>query len=158
MLIFRLICAVMVAWAINWVLSRPEAALLVGEIPEMVWAGPLAGAVVGFFNLAKRQGWGLIVAVANGVWTGILSISFAGFIYLSYKMVGMVAYGLVQDFKDFMRILNQQAGPLIDVSVDPRLIVITIGATAVAGVISECLHWSLVRLRRHREDDGVETV
>jgi len=158
MLIFRLICAVMVAWAINWVLSRPEAAVLVNEVPEMIWVGPIAGGVVGFFNLAKRQGWGLIVSVANGLWTGILSIACAGFIYLTYKMVGMVAYGLVQDFKDFMRILNQQAEPLIDVSVDLRLIGITVGATAVTGIISECLHWSLVRLRRHREDDNAEAT
>ena len=156
MLIYRLICAVMVAWAINWVLARPEAAFLIEEIPQMVVIGPLAGFVVGFFNLAKRQGWGLIVSVANGLWTGILAIAVSGFIYLTYKMSGMVAYGLVNDFKDFMRILYQQADPLIEVSVDWRLIGITVGATAVAGVISECLHWSLVRLRRNTEDDTTE--
>lgn len=158
MLIFRLICAIMVAWAVNWSLSRPEAAQLIGEIPEMMIIGPLAGGVVGFFNLAKRQGWGLIVSVANGVWTGILSIACASFFYLAYKMTGMVAFGLVQDFKDFMRILNQVADPMIEVSLDLKLIGVTIGATAVAGVISECLHWSLVRLRRQREEDNAETA
>ncbi len=81
MLVFRVICAVMVAWAINLVLARPEAAVLVAEVPEMIYIGPAAGAVVGFFNLAKRQGWGLIVSVANGMWTGVMTIGLAGFMY-----------------------------------------------------------------------------
>jgi hypothetical protein len=158
MLIFRLICGVMVAWAINWVLARPEATFLITEIDEMVWIGPLAGFIVGFFNLARRQGWGLIVGIANGVWTGVMCIAAAGSMYLAYTMSGMVAYGLVNDFKDFMRILWQQADPLIEVSVDWRLIGLTVGATAVTGVISEVLHWSLVKLRRNGEDENAEAA
>ena len=71
MLIFRLLCAILVAWAINLILARPEAATLIAEVPEMTYIGPFAGAVVGFFNLAKRQGWGLIVSVVNGMWTSL---------------------------------------------------------------------------------------
>jgi len=158
MLIFRLICAVMVAWAVNWVLARPEAVLLIEEAPQMFWVGPIAGGIVGFFNLAKRQGWGMIVAVANGIWTGIMSILLAGFIFLSFKMIGMVTHGLIGEFRDFMRILNQEMEPLIKVGVDLKLIGLTVAATAVTGVISEFLHWSLVKLRRYREDDSAEVA
>ena len=122
MLIFRLICAVMVAWALNWVLARPEAAFLVAEIPEMIIIGPIAGAVVGFFNLAKRQGWGLIVAVANGIWTGLLVIGLAGFIYLSIQMFGVVSHNLVKDFEAFLRVLGSEAGPLIETTSNFMLI------------------------------------
>ena len=153
MLVFRVICAVMVAWAINLVLARPEAALLVEEIPQMIVIGPIAGAVVGFFNLAKRQGWGLIVSVANGMWTGVMAIGLAGFIYLSMRMFNVVWHNLIKDFEAFLRVLGSEAEPLIVVSTDFRLIGITVGATAVTGVISEILHWTLVRLRRYREGD-----
>jgi len=78
MLIFRLICGVMVAWAINWVLARPEATFLITEVEQMVWIGPLAGFIVGFFMLARLQGWGLLVGVGRGLWTGCLSIIAAG--------------------------------------------------------------------------------
>jgi hypothetical protein len=153
MLIFRVICAVMVAWAINLVLARPEAAVLVAEVPQMIIIGPIAGAVVGFFNLAKRQGWGLIVSVANGMWTGVMVIALSGFMYLAIRMTGVVVHNLVKDFEAFLRVLGSEAVPLIELSTDFRLIGITIGAVTVAGIISEVLHWVLVRLRRYREGD-----
>ncbi len=152
MLIFRVICAVMVAWAINLVLARPEAVVLVTEVPEMVYIGPIAGAVVGFFNLAKRQGWGLIVSIANGMWTGVMVIALSGFMFLTMRMSKMIIYQ-IGDFDAFMRVLANEAEPLIVVSTDFRLIGITIGATAVTGFISEILHWTLVRLRRYRGED-----
>ena len=153
MLIFRLICAIMVAWAIKLVLARPEAAGLITEIPEMTIIGPICGAVVGFFALANRQGWGLIVSVANGMWTGVMTIALSGFIYLAINMFKVVWHNLIKDFEAFMRILGMEAKPLIDISTEYRLIAITLGATAATGLISEILHWVLVRLRRHR---GVE--
>ena len=152
MLVFRIICAVMVAWAINLVLARPEAAVLVAEVPQMVYIGPAAGAVVGFFNLAKRQGWGLIVSVANGMWTGVMTIALAGFLYLAMRMSRLIIYS-VKDFDAFLRVLGSEAKPLIDISTDFRLIGITIGAVTVTGIISEILHWVMVRLRRYRGDD-----
>ena len=153
MLAFRIICAVMVAWAINLVLARPEAAVLVAEVPEMIYIGPAAGALVGFFNLAKRQGWGLIVSVANGMWTGVMTIGLAGFIYLTIKMFNVVVHNVIKDFEAFLRVLGSEADPLIEISADFRLIGITVGAVTVTGIISEILHWVMVRLRRYRGDD-----
>ena len=152
MLIFRILCAVMVAWAINLVLARPEAVVLVTEVPQMVYIGPIAGAVVGFFNLAKRQGWGLIVSVANGMWTGVMVIALSGFMLLTMRMSKMIVYQ-IRDFDAFMRVLAGEAEPLIEVSTNLRLIAITIGAVAVTGIVSEILHWTLVRLRRYRGDE-----
>ncbi|MCH8952434.1 MAG: hypothetical protein IID49_09960 [Proteobacteria bacterium] len=152
MLLFRLICAVMVAWAINLVLARPEAVVLVTEVPQMIYIGPIAGFVVGFFNLAKRQGWGLIVSVANGIWTGVMTIVLAGVMFLAMRMFKMIVYQ-IRDFDAFMRILASEAEPLIEVSTNLRLIAITLGAVAVTGMISEILHWTMVRLRRYRGED-----
>ncbi len=153
MLIFRVLCAVMVAWAINLVLARPEAAVLVTEVPQMIVIGPIAGAVVGFFNLAKRQGWGLIVSVVNGMWTGVMTIGLAGFMYLTMRMFNVVWHNIIKDFEAFMRVLGSEAVPLIEISTDFRLIGITIGAVTVTGIVSEILHWTLVRLRRYRGDE-----
>ena len=153
MLVFRMICAVMVAWAINLVLARPEAAVLVAEVPQMIYIGPIAGAVVGFFNLAKRQGWGLIVSVANGMWTGVMTIGLAGFMYLTMRMFNVVVHNMVKDFEAFLRVLGSEAAPLVEISTDYRLIAITVGAVTVTGIISEILHWIMVRLRRYRGDD-----
>jgi len=153
MLVFRVICAVMVAWAINLVLARPEAAVLISEVPQMIYIGPIAGAVVGFFNLAKRQGWGLIVSVVNGMWTGVMAIALSGFIYLAMRMFNVVWHNIIKDFEAFMRVLGSEAAPLIEISTDFRLIGITIGAVTVTGIVSEILHWTLVRLRRYRGDE-----
>ncbi len=153
MLVFRIICAVMVAWAINLVLARPEAAVLVAEVPQMVYIGPAAGAVVGFFNLAKRQGWGLIVSVANGMWTGVMTIGLAGIIFLAMRMLNVVMSNMVKDFEAFVRVLGSEADPLVKISTDLRLIGITVAAVTVTGIISEILHWVMVRLRRYRGDD-----
>ncbi len=152
MLVFRVICAVMVAWAINLVLARPEAAVLVAEVPQMIYIGPIAGAVVGFFNLAKRQGWGLIVSVANGMWTGVMTIGLAGFMYLAMHMINVVVHNMVKDFEAFLRVLGSEAAPLVEIATDIRLIAITVGAVTVTGVISEILHGIMVRLRRYRDD------
>ncbi len=153
MLVFRIICAVMVAWAINLVLAQEAAEVLVTEVPEMIYIGPAAGAVVGFFNLAKRQGWGLIVSVANGMWTGVMTIALAGFIYLAMRMLNVVMSNMIKDFDAFLRVLGSEAVPLIEISTDFRLIGITVGAVTVTGIISEILHWVMVRLRRYRGDD-----
>lgn len=158
MLIFRLLCAILVAWAINLILARPEAATLIAEVPEMTYIGPFAGAVVGFFNLAKRQGWGLIVSVVNGMWTGVMAIVLSGFMFLAMRMFNTVMSNMVKDFDAFLRVLGSEAAPLIEISTDFRLIGLTIGVTAVTGVISEVLHWVMVRVRRMRADDSAEPV
>ena len=159
MLKFRVICAVMVAWAINLVLARPEADVLLAEVSEMSYIGPIAGALVGFFILAKRQGSGLIVAALNGMWTGVLAIVLAGFMFLSMRMLDVVTNFALKNFEAFLRILGQESQPFIDISTDYRLIGITIGAVTVTGILSEVLHWVFVRLRRARgEEDPREQV
>lgn len=153
MLVFRLICAVLVAWAMNLVLARPEAAALVAELPEMTIIGPIAGAVVGFTVLASRQGWGLVVSISNGIWTGVLAIALSGALYLSYRMYDSISANIIKDFEAFLRVLSYEADPLLEASSDFRLIAMTVAATAVTALVAEALHWCLVRLRRLRGDE-----
>ncbi|MGR3716188.1 MAG: hypothetical protein ACU0B1_05525, partial [Thermohalobaculum sp.] len=73
--------------------------------------------------------------------------------YLTMRMVNVIAHNMIKDFDAFLRVLGGEAVPLIEISTDFRLIGITIGAVAVTGIISEILHWIMVRLRRYRGDD-----
>lgn len=155
MLIFRIICAILMAWAINWVMSRPEADPLLAELPEMAAVGPLAAAIVGFVNLATRQGWGVVVAVANGVWAGILSIVLSGVLYMTWILWSDIAEGFIKDFASFMRTTSSEVKPLFEEVVNFPLIILTITATSVLGVFSELLHWTIVRMRRNR-GEGAE--
>lgn len=150
MLLFRLICALLMAWAVNWVLSRPEADLLLAELPVMGVISPLAAALVGFFNLASRQGWGLIVAVANGVWAGLLSIIVAGTVF-SLVMVIEILRGPVSGYDSFVLQLDSAVRPLFELVVNFPLITMTITTTAVLGVVTELLHWVLVKIRKSKE-------
>ena len=158
MLAFRLICAVVVAWAVNWVMGRPVAANLLELVPEMQYIAPVAGAIVGFFALAKRQGWGIIVAAANGLWTMILTIGIAWLIFLTITLGNHVAHGLIADFENFLRILGYEAAPLAEGWVNLRLLGIMLAATVVAGLGTEVLHWVLVRIRRMRGESEEDAV
>ena len=162
MLIFRLICAVVVAWAVNWVMGRPVAAELLELVPEMQYIAPAAGALVGFFALAKRQGWGIIVAAANGLWTMLLTVGAAWLIFLIITLTDHLFHGLIADFENFLRILGSETEPLAQGWVDLRLAGVLLGATVVAGLFTEILHWILVYLRRARgedeEEEGTEAV
>ncbi|MEM6487550.1 MAG: hypothetical protein AAF677_04645 [Pseudomonadota bacterium] len=151
MLTFRFICAILMAWSVNWVMSRPEAAPLLAELPVMATIGPLAAATVGYVNLASRQGWGVVVAVANGVWAGLLSIVVSGVLYMAWSVGSSIASGVVQDFGMFMRLASGEIEPLFELVVNVPLIILTITATSVLGVFTELLHWALVRIRRNRE-------
>ncbi|MEM9782410.1 MAG: hypothetical protein AAF899_08035 [Pseudomonadota bacterium] len=151
MLTFRFICAVLMAWAVNWVMSRPEAAPLIAELPVMEIIGPVAAGAVGFVNLASRQGWGVVVAVANGVWAGLLSIVVSGVLYMLWSVGGATASGVVNDFSTFMRLTSSEVAPLFELVINVPLIILTITATSVLGVLSELLHWALVRIRRNRD-------
>lgn len=156
MLVFRGICAVVVAWAVNWVLGQPVAATLLEKVPEMAYVAPIAGALVGFVALAKRQGWGIIVALANGVWTMLLIVGVAWILHLTLKLGDHIMHGLIANFENFLRILGYEAEPLAEGWVDPRLAGMLLAATVVASVFTEGLHWVLVRLRRLRGDDEEE--
>lgn len=160
MLVFRLICAAVVAWAVSWVMGRPVAAELLERVPEMSYVAPIAGGLVGFMALARRQGWGLIVAMANGVWTTLMTIALAWLIFLTMTLFDHIAHGLIADFENFLRVLGAEAAPLAEGWVNARLVGILLAATVAAGVITEILHWVLVRLRRARgeeDEEGEET-
>ncbi|HUF86677.1 MAG TPA: hypothetical protein VMM59_04780 [Thermohalobaculum sp.] len=157
MLIFRLICAALVAWAVNWVMGQPVAANLLELVPEMGFIVPIAGAMVGFLALATRQGWGVIVAMANGLWTMLLTVAAAWLLFLVVTMMDHVAHGLISNFENFLRILGVEMAPLAEGWVDPRLIGVMLAATVVVGIVTEILHWILVRLRKERGEDEEST-
>lgn len=152
MLVFRILCAVLVAWATNWALSRPEAATLLAEHSEMrgLWLGPIAGFVVGYFNLAVRQGWGFVVAFANGVWAGVLSIILAGILYTIVNLLQAIRTNTVRDFDQFLRAFGEIVTPLFDYLYDVPLLTVSLGATALVGIITEFAHWLLVRVRQRK--------
>lgn len=160
MLGFRLVCAGIVAWAVNWVMGRPVAAELLELVPEMSYIAPMAGGLVGFIALARRQGWGILVAMANGVWTMLMTVALAWLIFLTVTLFDHIAHGLIADFENFLRVLGAETRPLAEGWVNPRLVGILLAATVAAGVITEILHWLLVRLRRARgveDEEGEET-
>ncbi|MEL6478504.1 MAG: hypothetical protein AAFR17_14340 [Pseudomonadota bacterium] len=149
MLLFRVLCAILLAWGINVALSRPEAAALAAEAPELLVIAPLAAAAVGFINLAKRQGWGVIVAIANGVWAGVLTLALALLIFMLFVEIGG-NFRAIGDYGDFARVFGSAAEPLVELVVDLPLIAVVVTAAAVVGVLTEILHWCLVRLLRGR--------
>lgn len=149
MLLFRFICAILLAWAVNVALARPEAVLLLQEAPDFAVMGPIAAAFVGFVNLAKRQGWGVIVAVANGIWSGILTIFVAVFLYV-FAVPVLRNWLFIDHFDDFMRIVSQSLEPLLVQLANAELLIAIMAATAIVGVVTEIVHWSLVRLVRSK--------
>lgn len=149
MIVFRILCAVFVAWAMNVAFSRPEAAALIEEMPEAAVVAPIAGAFVGFINLAKRQGWGMIVAVANGIWAGVLSILLTGLMIIVLKVIDTARIGDV-DYEFLADRMSENVITLVDTGGTLGLLVICIGAGAIVGVLTELLHWAMVRLRRYR--------
>lgn len=153
MIFYRLICALCVAWAMNWVLRRPEGAFLAEEASEMLVIGPAVGIAVGYLILANRQGLGMINGILNGFWTGILTVSLSGFVYLTYRVSDPIFHNLVDDFRAFLRILYYEADPLFESLKNLRLVGLTVGTTTIIGVITELLQWGMVRFRREEEED-----
>lgn len=154
MLLFRFLCAIFMAWAINVAFGRPEATLLIEEVPELAVIGPVAAAFVGFVNLAKRQGWGIVVAIANGTWAGILTLFTMVLVYLAVVEV-LANMRAIGDYEDLVRIFGSAAEPLFERLVNVPLLTVIVAATAMVGILTEILHWCLVRLRRdglHAED------
>lgn len=148
MLAFRMLCAVLMAWAAFWTLSCPEAADLLLALPFMGVLGPIAAAGVGFVNLASRQGWGVVVAVANGVWAGLLSIVAAGALYMD--MVAALAEaiydGSARDIGVLLHFASNEMASLLERAVDAPLVMLTVSVMAVLGVLTELLHQAMVRL------------
>jgi len=149
MLLFRIICAIFVAWAVNWTMGRPEADGLNELFPEFGLIAPFAGAFVGYFNLAPRQGWGGIVAVANGVWTGILCLGLTGFLFVGFKALATPQAGSFNT-ELVLRVISDEAADLMEGLASFPLIVLVLAATSVVGVVTELIHWALVQIRRAR--------
>lgn len=150
MIHFRVICAILMAWCMNWALGRPEAEPLLAELPDMEIIGVMCGAVVGFCSLAKRQGWGVVVAVANGVWAGILSVALAGLVLIAY--IGSQSMGVVSSFERWMVVFEGDLEPVWEQMLNFPLFLTTLAASAVVGLITEVIHWALVRLKKNRGD------
>ena len=148
MLVFRLVCAVLMAWAVNFSLSRAEAVTLLQVLPEMKTLAWIAAAIVGYFNLAVRQGWGIIVAFANGIWAGVLSIAVSGALYMCVRIVNGIRAQEIDDFDAFLNAFSAAFDPMIQQLVNLPLLITSLGATAVVGVITEVVHWLLVRVRQ----------
>lgn len=150
MIIFRIVCAILLAWAVNWSLSRDEAAELVRELPDMLFLGPIAGAVIGYINLSVRQGWGFIVAFANGVWAGVLAIILSGVLFLIVAVINEISNSPERTFDNFLAIFGSKMQPLLDSVVNIPLLTVSLGAAALVGVITEVIHWVLVRMRARK--------
>lgn len=151
MFFYRILCGLLLAWAVNWSLARPEASELLRDVPEMAVLGPVAGAFVGFASLSTRQGWGIVVAFANGIWAGMLAIAFSGALYTMIRMTEAVRDGMINSFDRFMLIFSDTVEPLTEQLPNLPLLIVTLGATAIVGVLTEFLHWLLVRFRRKRQ-------
>ncbi|MGF1446619.1 MAG: hypothetical protein ACFBRM_10520 [Pikeienuella sp.] len=150
MLVFRLICGLFVAWAVNWAFSRPEAELVREEMPEFIAIAPFAGALVGFVNLAKRQGWGGIVAIANGMWAGFLTLVLTSVVFTFSVTVDSMAKIGDTDTAFLFKVISESVALVIDTVGSFPLLVLLIGSTAVVGIVTELIHWALVKLRKRR--------
>lgn len=154
MLIYRILCAILMAWGANWSLSREEAETLLKVLPEMATLGPIAAAFVGYFNLAVRQGWGFIVSFANGIWAGFLSILFSGVLFITARMAQGIQTETVRSFENFQAVFSSTMQPLLDEVLNVPLLTVSLGAAALIGVITEVIHWVLVRMRQRRGKQG----
>lgn len=159
MILFRLVCAFLLAWAVSWTFGWEEAVVLLEEFPEMELIGILVAIWVGAFSLAARQGWGVIVAVANGAWAGVLTVALSGVVFLIVLMLQNV--GVVGSFRRWLEVFESDSEPLFEQMTNFELLLKTLGATVVVGIVTEGIHWALVRIRRARgepePDHGVTT-
>ena len=142
------------AWAVNIALGRPEGEQLLTNIPEMETYGPVAGAMVGFFVLSMRQGWGVVVAFANGIWAGALSVIVSGVIYVTVHIVDQWAKNIIQDFDGLVLQLQVAMEPLLEEVVNLPLLIVSLGAAAIVGVVTEGIHWVLHKVYPPKTTEG----
>ena len=147
MLMYRILCAGILAWTASWALSRPEASVLVHQIPEMRLLGPIAAAYVGGFSLAVRQGWGSIVALSNGVWAGVLAIVASGVLYLAVAMARALAARAITGVASFFEVFGNTVDLLVVRLGNLDLLTLSLAACAGAGLLTEAVHWLMVRVR-----------
>ena len=158
MFIFRVVCAILMAWAVNIALGlHPDGKLLLETFPDMRYFAPAAGALVGFFVLARRQGWGPLVAFANGIWGGILSIIVAALIFMGAYVFQAYSSNAIKDFDGFVRILNEAWYPLQKEGISLPLVIFMLGAGAIVGVVTETVHWVLHKINPPKADGPTPT-
>lgn len=121
-------------------------------LPELssLLIAPLSAAFVGFFNLAVRQGWGFIVAFANGIWAGVLSIFVSGTLFMTLKIIEGLQANEIRDFDQFLQKFSSEIEPMAAELSNIPLVIVSLGACAVAGVVTEVIHWVLVRFKQGR--------
>ena len=78
----------------------------------------------------------------------------AGFFYLvaiNYEAMGK---NQLENFDDFMLIMREAVGPMISSAAHVPLLVVSLGATAMVGAVSEVIHYLLVRMRSKKTKPG----
>ncbi|HEX6102286.1 MAG TPA: hypothetical protein VF031_04485 [Alphaproteobacteria bacterium] len=120
-------------------------------LPDMAALAPIAGAYVGAFNLAVRQGWGAVVALANGIWAGILAIAASGLLFAAVDLARAIAAGEIRGIVGFLRRFGDTVEALLAQVADASLLTLSLGAAAAAGVLTELVHWLMVRIRSRRQ-------
>lgn len=161
MILFRVLCALLLAWAFNLALGRPEAIQVLEaldkvdpEIPDLRVYGPISAGVVGFLNLSMRQGWGMVVGLVNGIWAGVLSLVVAGLMIFVGGLIMRMSENQMQDFDAFLKHMVLIRGPLLNAMLDVKFIVVTLGITAVVGVITEVAQWLVARVRGQKSQSS----
>lgn len=158
MILYRLMCAILLAWAVNVSLGRPQAEVFITEVDKMLTIMPISAGLVGYFYLGKRQGKGLVIGLANGAWSGILTTMVAVFMYLTVRMWSNLMHGLIEDFEEFMRILGLEMKPLVETMPNIPMLAVIAGISILAGGATEVLHWCFAYLKRIRRQDEEEIV
>ncbi len=111
---------------------------------------PLAAAISGYFNLAIRQGWGFIVAFANGVWAGVLALFFGALLCVAREIVKGFETNTIHSFDGTLSVVSDTVYPLTGYYGSFALLMIVLGSSAAVGVATELLHWVLVLFREKR--------
>lgn len=169
MFLFRVLCALLLAWAFNLALGRPEAVIVLQELaqnaetygmpkPDLLIYGPIAGGIVGFLNLAVRQGWGMIVGLANGIWAGALSIAVAALLMFIASVIDRISSSQLKDFQAFVKLSGQLREVIVEPMMNIQFIVVTLGIMAVVGVITEIAQWLVARVRNPKRHDPNTTI
>lgn len=148
MLLFRVICAA--AMVAGTLLAHVGPTDAHHDLRFIQLSSLTAAAAVGFVNLASRQGWGLVVAVVNGLWAGLIAIVLSALIYVVLHMGEAMMTTAAPDFSDFM----SSFGSIVSQLLRERYYLGHLGqhlaATAVVGLVTEIIHWMLVHVRQSR--------
>lgn len=148
MLLFRAICAasLMLGFYVAHLIDPgTEQQLRYMPTIALVTAG-----MVGFGNLATRQGWGLIVAVVNGLWAGLATIVLASVAFVAVHMVAeLYAIGGVT-FPVFLETFDATIADLLGQAYEVRNLLVHLVICVAVGVVTEIVHWLLVHVRHAR--------